>query len=239
MKNFKNRKSKTLIFGGSKGIGKIIFEMFRKNKEDAYVFSRKKNSDRNIQVDLSKQKSIDQMLKKQFFKNIKIKNIVFCQRHRGEDVQDHVNVSVIATEKLIKKFERYMIKGCSIVFINSIASKYIVSEQNLGYHISKSALGTLTKFYAIKFGGKQIRVNSISPGTVIKPESTKFFKSNKEFKIISQHTIPLKRLCNTDDIANLVEFLCGKKASYITGQNIFLDGGLSCIGHESIARKLI
>ena len=44
---------------------------------------------------------------------------------------------------------------------------------------------------------------------------------------------------NVKDIANLVEFLCSDKASYITGQSIYLDGGLSLIGQETVARKLI
>ena len=43
---------------------------------------------------------------------------------------------------------------------------------------------------------------------------------------------------NAKDIANLVEFLCSNKSSFITGNNIFIDGGLSLVGQESIAREL-
>ena len=48
------------------------------------------------------------------------------------------------------------------MFINSIASQFIVSEQNLGYHLSKAALENFVKYYAVKYGDKQIRFNSIS-----------------------------------------------------------------------------
>ena len=57
--------------------------------------------------------------------------------------------------------------------------------------------------------------------------------------MVAKKIIPLKRLCKTDDIVNLTNFLCSDKASYITGQNIFLDGGLSVLGQETVARKFI
>ena len=97
----------------------------------------------------------------------------------------------------------------------------------------------MVKFYAVNLGAKKIRFNSILPGTTIKPESTKFYKKHIKYKKISNNIIPLKRLGNVKDIANLVEFLCSDKASYITGQSIYLDGGLSLIGQETVARKLI
>ena len=50
---------------------------------------------------------------------------------------------------------------------------------------------------------------------------------------------PLKRVGEAKDIAYLVDFLCSKKASFITGQSIYIDGGLSIVGQESLARKLM
>ena len=77
------------------------------------------------------------------------------------------------------------------------------------------------------------------PGTTIKPENVKFYKKSKKYNIITKKIIPLKRLGTSKDVGNLVEFLCSDKASYITGQSIYLDGGLSLIGQETVARKLI
>ena len=63
-------------------------------------------------------------------------------------------------------------------------------------------------------------------------------KNNKVRKMIENIT-PLGRMGEADDIANLVEFLCSPKSSFITGNPFFVDGGLSIIGQESIARDLL
>ena len=63
-------------------------------------------------------------------------------------------------------------------------------------------------------------------------------KNNKVRKMIENIT-PLGRMGEADDIANLVEFLCSPKSSFITGNTFFVDGGLSIIGQESIARDLL
>ena len=74
---------------------------------------------------------------------------------------------------------------------------------------------------------------------MIKPTSAKFYKKSNKYKIITKKIIPLQRLGNTKDIVNLIDFLCSDKSSYITGQSIYLDGGLSLMGQETVARKLI
>ena len=56
--------------------------------------------------------------------------------------------------------------------------------------------------------------------------------------LLFKHIIPLSRQGTDDDIAKLVSFLCSDDSSFITGQNIFVDGGLSLVGQESLARKL-
>ena len=172
-------------------------------------------------------------------KNLGVKNLIFCQRYRGDDLFNHFDIGLFSSKYFIDALGKSLIKNSSVVFINSIASQFIVSEQNLGYHLSKAALENFVKYYAVKYGEKQIRFNSISPGTVIKPESKNFFNKSKKYKLVAKKIIPLRRLCKTDDIVNLTNFLCSDKASYITGQNIFLDGGLSVLGQETVARKFI
>ena len=51
-------------------------------------------------------------------------------------------------------------------------------------------------------------------------------------------TVPLGRMATTQDIASVVEFLCGPGASFVTGQNIFVDGGVSLVSQEALARSL-
>ena len=234
------KKEVNIVIGGSKGIGKAIYLNFKKQNKNAIVISRSLKKNKNhIYLDLSDKNAIKDQIKSKVLPKFKVKSLIFCQRYRGDDVHGHFQIGLFSSKYFIDAIGESLVKNSSIVFINSIASQFIVSEQNLGYHLSKAALENFVKYYAVKFGPKQIRVNSISPGTVIKPESKKFFRKSKKYNLVAKKVIPLKRLCKTDDIVNLTNFLCSDKSSYITGQNIFIDGGLSILGQETVARKFI
>ncbi len=234
------KKEIIIVVGGSKGIGKAIYLNFKKQNKKVLVISRSsKNTQDHLKLDLSDKNAILKEVKSRILNKFKVKSLIFCQRYRGDDIHGHFEIGLFSSKYFIDALGNSLVKGCSIIFINSIASQFIVSEQSLGYHLSKAALDNFVKYYAVKYGDKQIRFNSISPGTVIKPESKKFFKKSKKYNIVAKKVIPLKRLCKTEDIINLTNFLCSGKSSYITGQSIVLDGGLSVLGQETIARKFI
>ncbi|OHB58865.1 MAG: short-chain dehydrogenase [Planctomycetes bacterium GWF2_42_9] len=87
------------------------------------------------------------------------------------------------------------------------------------YHFHKGGMIALTKYLARKLGPKKIRVNCISPGGLYAGQNEKFVeKYNKK--------VPLGRLANNDDIKGVVVFLASEASSYITGENILMDGGL-------------
>ena len=95
------------------------------------------------------------------------------------------------------------------------------------------------RYYSVVYGKYGVRFNCILPSSLIKPENSDFFiEDNKERKMIERIT-PLGRMGNSQDVANLIEFLCSNKSSFITGNSIFIDGGLFLIGQESIARDLL
>ena len=240
MKDKMKKKEVSIIVGGSKGLGRAIYLNFKKKNRKVLVISRsKKNLKDHVFLDLNDKELFNKSINLKIKKNFKIKNVIFCQRYRGDDVIGHFEVGLFSATRLINALKNQFISNSSIVFINSIASKFIGSEQGLGYHLSKAALENLVKYYSVKFGRKNVRFNSISPGVIIKPESKEFFKKSKKYKIMAREIIPLKRLCKTDDVVNLCNFLCSEKSSYITGQNIFLDGGLSVLDQETVARKSI
>ena len=234
------KKELTLVVGGAQGIGKTIFDQLNKKNNKVYVLDIKHLRSKNfIKVDLSNDYSIHRAFNNKIFKKNKIKNLIFCQRFRGENIKGHFNVSLFPVASLIDKFQKKLSQNASVVVINSNSNKYITDDQPLGYQASKAALINLVKYYAIKFGHRKIRFNSIVPATTVKPSSANFYKKSKKYKIITKKIIPLQRLGSTKDIINLIEFLCSDKSSYITGQSIYLDGGLSLIGQETVARKLI
>jgi NAD(P)-dependent dehydrogenase (short-subunit alcohol dehydrogenase family) len=124
--------------------------------------------------------------------------------------------------------------GNGIVMVSSIADHYIAPEQNLGYHVSKAGLVQLARYYALQLGHKGIRVNVVSPCVVIKDAAQEYYRENSWITDRFERFIPLGRAGKSQDIINAIMFLAGDQASYITGQNIVVDGGLTLRSHESI-----
>ena len=90
------------------------------------------------------------------------------------------------------------------------------------YSAIKGGIVNLTKYMAAYFGPKQIRVNAVSPGGVFNGQSTTFVNN-----YISK--TPLRRMANPKDISPSVLFLLSDESSYITGQNLLIDGGWTAI----------
>src|SRR3990167_9597140 len=126
----------------------------------------------------------------------------------------------------------------SIVIVSSMAAKFATEGQPLSYAVAKAGLNQLVQHYAVELGEKNIRVNAVSPGTFVKDESRNYFYENKQLSDLYNKITPLKRMCQAEDVANVISFLCNNKSSFITGQNIVVDGGLSIINHESLARTV-
>ena len=87
------------------------------------------------------------------------------------------------------------------------------------YHFHKGGMISLTKYLARKLGPKNIRVNCVSPGGLYTGQDEKFVeKYNMK--------VPLGRMAGHDDIKGVIVFLASQASSYITGENILMDGGL-------------
>ena len=95
----------------------------------------------------------------------------------------------------------------------------------LAYASSKSSLITATKVMSRELGQLGIRVNSICPGLT----NTDMMVNNTDKKILSEITerLNLKRIAEPDEIANVIAFLASDLSSYLTGENIIVDGGLT------------
>ena len=89
----------------------------------------------------------------------------------------------------------------------------------LAYGVSKAGLMHYSKMLSTALA-PQIRVNSVSPGGIFRQQPKKFIKRYLE-------KTPLKRMGKEEDVSNVVVFLASELASYITGQNIIVDGGYS------------
>ncbi|MCM3440398.1 3-oxoacyl-ACP reductase family protein [Metabacillus halosaccharovorans] len=125
----------------------------------------------------------------------------------------------------IKSVLRSMIEQRSgrIINMSSVASLSGIPGQS-SYAASKSGMNGMTRVLAKELSNYGILINSIAPG-FIETDMTGDFPETalKEYK----NSIPLKRFGHGEDVANLVSFLASEQASYITGQVIAVDGGLS------------
>ncbi len=164
------------------------------------------------------------------------------QRYRGQDDDwtGEIQVSLTATRQLIEllvpKFETRGDRG--IVLVSSVFGDRVGDGQPLSYHLCKAGMNQMTRFYAANLGQKGIRVNAITPFTFLKEESKDFYLNNKELSDLYQEIIPLGRMGTTEDSANAIAFLCSPAAGFITGQNLYIDGGMSLVWPETIARRL-
>lgn len=141
-----------------------------------------------------------------------------------DDFSDVININLNGTFNCIKHVCKKMIKQKAgrIINISSVIG-LIGNIGQVNYAASKAGIIGMTKSTAKELARKKITCNAIAPG-FIQTKMTEAMTDDAKKEIVKN--IPLKRLGNPEDIADLVEFLASEKASYITGQVISVDGGL-------------
>lgn len=218
---FKNKVC--VITGGARGIGKAIKEEFIKENAKCYVIdivegdhfvgdiSKKETLEKFVDYVISKEGKIDYLINNAPPLN---KGISECSY---EEFNEALKVGVSAPFYLSKLFLPYFNEGACIINISSSRDR-MSQPQTESYTASKGGIHALTHALAVSLSNK-VRVNSISPGWI---NNTDDEFSNLDYK---QH--PAGRIGKPSDIANMVLFLCSDKASFITGENICIDGGMT------------
>ncbi len=114
---------------------------------------------------------------------------------------------------------------------------FSVSHQPASYHAAKAGVVQLTKWLAYDLGKKGIRVNAVCPGLVDLYDDKKPLTADPVNRRVAELSVPLKRAATAEDIAHLILFLCSEGASYITGQMIVIDGGITLGDHFHDTRR--
>ena len=114
--------------------------------------------------------------------------------------------------------------GGSIVNISSISGITGQHGIHVGYNASKGAVRTLTKAAAVQHGADNIRVNSVHPG-LMPPMRSSGRTADPEVRARMLQQVPLGRAGRVEEVANAVLFLASDEASYITGAELWVDGG--------------
>ena len=238
-----------LVTGGNSGIGLATAKQFA--VEGAYVFisgRRESNLARavqeigenvtSIQGDVSEPADLDRLFS-QIKKEKGHLDIVFANAGVArygqlgeitEELYDSIfEINVKGVLFTVQKALPLLTDGASIVLNASIvASKGLPA--NAIYSASKAAVRSFARTMSTDLKARQIRVNAVSPGPTDTPGFNELVNSSEvgqhRIKMISS-TIPLGRLGRPEEIAKAVTFLASDESSYITGIELFVDGGMT------------
>jgi glucose 1-dehydrogenase len=123
--------------------------------------------------------------------------------------------------------KRFLDAGTGGVIVNvSSVHQLIPKPDYLGYSTSKGGMQNLTRTLALEYAGHNIRVNGIGPGATVTPINRAWIDDPVKREQVVSH-IPLARAGTADEMAGVTCFLATDDAAYITGQTIFVDGGLT------------
>ena len=234
-----------LITGANRGIGESILHRLdadgylvigssRSNEGVEKITSEiKKSNGKGIQMDVTDQKSIDDAvdtIKKDFgpiyglINNAGITNDNLLMRMSDEQWSSVIDANLNSLFRVTKLIVKDMMKARvgRIINIGSIVGMMGNAGQS-NYSATKSGLLGFTKSLARELSSRNINVNSISPG-FINTDMTKAL-SEDQIDALSKN-IPLNRIAEPSEIASVVSFLLSDDSSYITGENINVNGGL-------------
>ena len=140
-----------------------------------------------------------------------------------------IDTNLTGTFFLTQQMGRHLIDSGRAGCIISVASTHgiVGLAQRSTYGISKAAIIQMTRMLAIEWADHGIRVNAIAPGTVETPSRAAFFAADPEARDALLKRIPLHRFGTTEEVAEAVCYLASPQATYITGQTLLLDGGLT------------
>jgi len=239
-------KPTVVVTGASRGIGHAIVRHFWKQGWDVITMARTPFSKqcpwadgiiKHIMVDLTDDTSIEegcknlmQMLDGKGL-NALVNNAGISPKGENggrlgasnttaEIMRQVQQVNLVAPMMLSQNLLQPLTKGQgSIVNISSIAAHRVHQFAGSAYAISKAGLSTFTRELAHELGDTGVRVNAVAPGEI----KTSILSPGTDEMV--EEDVPMKRLGNPEEVAEVVYFLCSEHASYVTGSEIHINGG--------------
>jgi 3-oxoacyl-[acyl-carrier protein] reductase len=215
-----------LVTGASRGIGAAIAMVLA--REGARVLAPSRT-----EMDLSDPESIERYMSTTegsidiLVNNAGINFLAGIDELDSDTLNETLQINLVAPLQLTRLVAERMRANQygRIVNLSSIWS-IVSKERRVAYAASKSAINGVTRTLALELGPHGILVNAIAPGYV-NTELTRQNNSPEQVQTISDN-IPLQRLAEPAEIAEIVAFLCSEKNSYMTGQVLVVDGGYVC-----------
>lgn len=221
------KKMKTLLIGSSSDIAKNLKNSYSNEFDFVELTSTVENSEQHqyVLMDESTYPNIDGNISGFVYFPGSI-NLRPFSGLKLSDFQTDYEINVLGLIKVLKHYHKQFTDDASVVFFSSVAASV-----GMPYHSSiatyKSAIEGLCRSLAAEWSPK-IRVNCIAPSVVKTKLSKRLFRTDAQHDQLNNRH-PLNRVGQPNDIADVVSFLLSKKSSWITGQVISVDGGLSTI----------
>lgn len=235
-----------VVTGGNSGIGKGIAASFYKEGAKVVILGRNKETldqaskemDNKIlamQGDVTNSEDLKKLYKTTLSEYGKIDILVAnsgvaeripLEKVREKDFDYMVDINYRGAFFTVQYALEYLNNNASVILIASCAAAVTIKSHSV-YSSTKAALVKLAKNFAFDLSDRLIRVNSISPGFIETPIFGKRLESDPDYLKNKGKNIPLKRIGEPEDIANAAVFLGSDEASYITGIDLLVDGGLS------------
>jgi len=235
-------KKIVFITGVSRGIGLELAKCFL---SDGYFVIGTSRSEFNLQEELGSEECLhvpldvtdrdqvsscmEKLNEEDIVPNVLINNAGITKdqlflRMKDGDWDDVIDSNLTGVFNITKLFIKSMVKNRSgrIINISSVAG-LMGNPGQVNYSASKAGLGGFTRALAKEVAARNITVNCIAPG-FIETDMTNHFKDGELENILTQ--IPVNKMGNAQQIADLALFLASDKGDYITGQTISVDGGL-------------
>ena len=241
-----------VITGGNSGIGLATAQRFategayifitgrRQRELDAAVKLIGKDSTTGVQGDVSNLADLDRLyatVKEQkdhidiLFANAGVGELVplgaITEAHFDKTFRINVKGLLFTVQKALPLFQ----DGGSIILNASIAASKGVEASSV-YNATKAAIRSFARTWTVELKHRKIRVNAISPGPIDTPGFNGLAQSEEQieqFKTSIVSTVPMGRMGSPDEVAKAASFLASDDSSYVTGIELFVDGGMAQI----------
>ena len=226
-----------LIIGASSGIGKQLAVQLATSGNRVYgTYFKNEMQSENERISYHPLNVTDETISLDFLPE-ELAGVVYCpgsiqlrpfERIKPQDFITDYNLQVIGAIKVLQQAASKLKQSehASVVLFSTVAV-----QTGLPFHTqvsaSKGAIEGLTKALAAEYAPK-IRVNCIAPSLTDTPLAASLLNTDQK-KEANALRHPLKRVGSAEDIANLAEFLLSSKSSWITGQIMHVDGGISSL----------
>jgi NAD(P)-dependent dehydrogenase (short-subunit alcohol dehydrogenase family) len=251
MSTLKLQGKVALVTGGTAGIGLATAQHFAAEGAQVFIMGRRQaaldeavksmgGKTIGVQGDVSKLADLDRLVDTIREKAGRL-DVVFANAGGGEVSpfgsisEDHYaktfDVNVKGVLFTVQKVLPLLAEGASVILIGSIAGSKGVPAFSV-YNAAKAAIRSFARSWTVDLKDRKIRVNTLSPGPIDTPGLNAVATNEEEvrkFKTSLASTVPMGRLGTPDEIAKAAVFLASDDSSFITGIELFVDGGTAQI----------